>query len=411
MWLVIAILFLVYTNYIERKNYRFPVITPMNLLCLPTLVLMLFSYPLEKYVGYLAVSQKAVSFFVYCIFFFWVGGLLCLKVETKRSVSLYRKEFNTHAVPTTLLIIICGIFLLILIANLNQILGNRTLFQIEDQEFAQNGIVGHVGELIVFFIIYYIGSFKEESFKTNKIIAITLLVILIGLKILMSVKAQAVIPFVAGFLFLIMRGYIKLQAKSLIIGAVSVFALFTIPAVLFNTEDDSIDYVMSYFLWYLYAGISGLTGFLNENPIINYGECPEILIRFFQNVYHTILHDGIIVKSGTIGGYAAIYTDKAAFPHNSNVQMLFGEVLMNAGFFITAIYFIIVGYISHVIFLRYKRHLMLTILYAYWGAGLVMSFFSSYILGQPFYEMCFFTYILYLIAKNSKLDKKLLKSA
>ena len=150
----------------------------------------------------------------------------------------------------------------------------------------------------------------------------------------------------------------------------------------------------------VFAGISGLTVFLEENPNANIGGCPEFLIRFFQNFYNKFMGDGTIQKGGDIGGYVEVFTDKAEFFHSSNVQMFFGEVFLNAGYFITALYFCTLGFVCYYIYWYHTKHMFLTILYAYVGAILVMSFFSSYALGQGFYEMSTLCVLLYLIFRN-----------
>ena len=408
MWLFITIIFVLLLIYVQKRYFHMSFYTPFNLISVPTLFLMILSYPQENYIGFRSVSQEAVFIFLYCIFFFAMGGLLYLSLNgTKHN---YEKQivFSNQNVPVKLVHIVTFVFILVLTLNLNSILGSRSLFQLEDQEFAQHGIEGHFGELIVFSIIFYYASLKEKSLLISKRYTIYVLIILFVFKILMGVKAQAVIPFLACLLYLLLRKYVSINnIKYIAYSIVGILLLFAVTRLFFNEESASWSYMINYTTFYIFAGISGLTVFLEEYPNANIGSCPEFLIRFFQNFYNKFFGDGSIHKGGEIGGYVEVFTNKAEFFHSSNVQTFFGEVYLNTGYTITALYFCLLGFVCYYLYWYHTKHMFLTILYAYIGAILVMSFFSSYALGQGFYETSVFCILLYRIFRNYSRKKSL----
>ena len=397
--LFISSVFFLFVRKMERTKFGCDLFTPFNLLYLPVGILILMSFIQEHFIGYYASNAKGVFIILYTAVFFWLGGLLYMSFNKKNKYS----EWKENIIPTKLFNVISCAFIFILIINFNSILGNRSILLLEDQEFAQNGIEGHIGELIVFFIIYYLSSFKERAFHTSKMFAISISVIMIFLKIAIAIKAQAVIPFVATLLYLAMRGLIKVNYKSIIIGIIGIVLLFLIPAAFFNTHGDtSTAYLSSYLVFYLYAGISGLTGFLITYPTFKPGGNPEFLIRFFQNFVSKFFGDGTIQKGGVAPGYVEIFTDKVQFEHSSNVCTAFGEIYLNCGPVITAFYYLVLGFVMYHFYHHRKKHFILGILYAYIGSMLVMSFFSAYTLSQTFYETSLFIYFLYVISVKWK---------
>lgn len=380
---IIAIIFITTILHIEYTRYHY-ILSPLFLLSVPILTITLIVNIIGKHLGFYDISSKTTIINTCAFMSFALGGF-CVKKVIKSKNTLYNqsiKKPNVYIIISLIIIIILTECVL-----LKSTLGQRNIFNIGDQEFAQGGIEAHIGNLITIFIILLITSSRITILPLKKVFIYFLIIICLFLKFASSIKAELIIPIIGGVISLILYNKIKISFRNIVFGISSIFCVFAGMAYIFNFKDDQDTalYTFSYCFFYFTCGEIGFSQYLND---INnsYTENIRFITTFFNNFYEKIygFKDIVTYADLSVTDWTRVTRD-CEFIFETNVHSLIGEIYINCGIIIGIIFFFVLGLFSYFIYSNYRKNIFLTILYSYLGACLSLSFFSSsYILLPSF---------------------------
>ena len=180
--LVIWIITLAIISLYDKRKYSTPY-TPTIIMGGPLFCTIVISILINPYIKYIDISGKSILILLFGVVVFWFGGIVAkLLYNSLNRHTLFNKKIEI--VPSARVNILFFIFLVIILANLNNLLGNRTLDSLEDQEFANNGIVAHLnGYTTIFIIIFSYSYLKFPNYRLRIFYLIAIVLVLI-LKIL-----------------------------------------------------------------------------------------------------------------------------------------------------------------------------------------------------------------------------------
>ncbi|MFV0170307.1 oligosaccharide repeat unit polymerase [Empedobacter falsenii] len=391
--LIFLILLFGVIKFIERKFFKFNNYSPVTLLVFPIIVLQILVTVTSSYTNFILPNSKAIKIIIYGMLSFWLGGVvISIFLQPLRRIKV--KRINTA--PIGLMYVTGILFSIILLVSLRGMLNGASILNLNKTDFAQNGIEAHIGGVIMGYLMFFIVVFWETKIKKKKYLLYALIIIIIFLKIVSGVRGNIILPLIGAVLYLLFNNYIKLKVKNVILIALSVIALFILPTLIF-VKDASFDYLVSYFIFYVSAGVLGINGYMNQTyPII--GNNPDYIFTFFINLSKKIsgLSD---FNSVVLENFVQVVNGKNEYGFTSNVYTLLGDVYINSGYFLGSCYFIVLGAYSYIIFSLKNRSIMLGLLYAFLGASLVLGFFGQYVLHPYFYELQVLFIALHFLSK------------
>ncbi len=392
--LILSILFACFVSVIiwhEKNNGIW--YSPFSAISIPIVIITLLTNVFAPIINFEIVSSQVIMINSWAFLCFYIGGCIIRQNKIhpvkRRIIEIPRLKINhIHFIKFFFSVII-----LVAIFQLKAVLQNRSIFELEDQEYAQGGLAAHMGNFIIIILIVLIINLKYNILRIGKWMTVALIIVCLGLKLASAIKAEFLLPIICGIFISIYIGAIKLNLKNIILTVSCFVALFIGMALVFNIkeEGDTLTYSIGYFIFYLICGEVGFSEYLRYHPnLVN--EQIEFVTVFFNNVINTIL--------GT--GKAHLYTDYAVtswiqvtnrvnlLEFKTNVYSLIGEVYINTGWVIGSIFMFLLGLYSYYIRGIAKRDIFLLVNYAYLFGCLSLSFFSSsYILLPSFvYVQC-----------------------
>lgn len=350
-----------------------------------------------------------VNFYVIVIWMFFLlcffgGGMFAALIFKTHKIRKYN-EISLKRFVVKLLNYSCACFLLILAWDLRKTLGGRSIMMIEDQEFAQQGFVGHINAILGLYLTFYIVSLKEKV-GVRKSIAFIFIILILIVKIFSTVKGAIILPIMGALIYWSMRGLLVFRKSTLIRIGIVLFGLFVAPFILLQDGDISLEIIILFFMSYFSSGILGLSGYLDEGLPIGMDFTHPF--QFFTNFYAKFFEDG--VAELVASDYVTITTDKSNYPFISNALTWVGDVYIWSDLGRAVLYFFFCGFLFYYIYiLALKSNNIFTILsYCVIAQSLFMSWFGTYFIQVEFYESLFFCCCLNFISnlkctKNTKI--------
>ncbi len=399
--------FVLFLLYLENRILKLPKYSPFFWFSVPIAVIILLSNLIGVRFGFFPVSTDAVYINIMGLSSFWIGGLLVSK-----SIHVYTK--NIRFIPKSNFIFMyffAAFVIAIALINLKSILGSRSIFQLEDQEFGQSGIMAHISNYITICTIFFVAALYNKIYKSKKII-IAALILCIVIKFSTAIKAELMLPIIASIIFLLVQGKIKITIPTILIGILSIAFLFISMGLFFNigTKDNPMEYALAFFFFYAICGEVGLSEWISSHPNWIPADNADLVTVFFYNIYEKIFGYNEMVTYSKFAhqGWIPISDDYFGIPFSTNVFSLIGEVYLNCGLFVGSVYFFLLGIYFYIIFSFAKKSLFLLIWYSYISGILALSFFSSYVLFPAFIEIQIVCFILYGLSVSNQTKSKAL---
>lgn len=409
--LTILICFLGFVLFIDKRRFYFKY-TPITALSFPILSTLIIIIIISPILHFKTISKNVLWINLLGLFMFWFGGFVVTSFYTFHNSKKIFYPILKIRKPKFFILFFIIVVLLALVA-LRSTLASRSLLQLEDGEYAQNGLSAHLGNILTIFIIILIGNLKSRILPISRMITVSLLILCLFLKLCSSIKAEFFIPIISGLAFCVFWGKFTFSIKNCISLGFIIISVF-IGMALFFTIDDGKDNVLKYGLYYfIFYLISGQLGF---------SEYVKLYSNFSsENVnFLTTFIDNVIVK---LKGESAIhiYTDYSTtgwirvsdfgcpYIFETNVFSLIGETYINCGFVFGSLFFVLLGGWTYFIFIVSRKDIFLNVLYAYVYGCLALSFFSSsYVLLPSFVyvqAICFVFFIINKVKINNESNR------
>ncbi len=409
--LIILVTFTWFCLLYEKKIYKIN-FTPFSAIALPIVGVIVLAEIIAPIFDFSFITSTAIYINLIALGFFYLGGQLILNIFSLKNT----KETCHFKINHIKFFKLFFLFILIIaLFELKNTLGNRSLLQIEDSEYAQGGIQAHLGNFITIILISLFVNIKINILHINKLHTIIIIIICLLLKIASSIKAEFLLPIICSVSILCFIGKLKINLRTIVYFSLIGMTLFIGMASFFNIQNstDTTLYGIYYFFFYLTCGETGFSEFLTQNPGLNHENINFITV-FFDNVIATLFGGNIhtytdfsITDWTKVSNYFCIYT------FHTNVYSLIGETFINCGWIIGCLFFLILGMWTYYIFTIAKQDIFLTVLYSYIYGCLFLSFFSSsYILLPSFIYSQMICVVLYIIniskynGKNKYISKR-----
>jgi oligosaccharide repeat unit polymerase len=382
---------------IEKKYFNWSFYSPVVLLGAPLFLLALFINIIGPFLGFITVNSKALYILLLGLFSFWLGGMFI-------SFSCHLHSFSTdrfcfvkmnNRFPSVFFILTSIIIVSFLLYDLKKSVGIHSLFLIEDKDLTQNGLIGHLRGFAIIFIMFFVVNIWEK--KLNIYFSTLIFIFLTILMMLSGVRGNVMIPFIGAMIYLLLKKYLILTPKSIFFCAISIIGIFIIPTLFFTKTIDDFEYVCLYFIFYLTAGVLGFSSYLDSNALFEIN--PEFIYAFFINLYKKLFLNGENYVSLIANNFMPVTTSDSNYIFTSNVYTLIGEIYINSGYFSGTIFLFIFGGYVYYLYSTACKSIVLSLLYSYVGACLVLGIFSQYIFTPIFIENQLLLSFMYFVSK------------
>lgn len=394
---LLVILFLLIVQF-ERKVKRWNMYSPVVVMAGPLVTCAVLANVLSPLFGFIVPNSDAYLIWMLGIACFWLGGVfISCFIPQHNSNIIIERNFTLSVKMRLFMNLTCALMIIIMLGSLGSVLRGRSLLQLQDQEFAMNGVEAHIGGMIMGYLIFYIVSFWEK-WGIDKKLAIIYVVVIFFIKMMSSVRGNVILPLIGACIYLMYRGKIKLKVKQVVIIVLSVFVIFMLPTFLFNfNKGVDAEYVFRYFYYYVFSGVLGFSGYLEQTPV-EFGTNPDYTNIFWINLWEMI--KGTKNYLSPVNAEFIRVDTEGSFIFGANVYTLIGDLYINSGFLIASLYLFSFGAFCYTIFFMAKNGVMMLLWYSFLGASLFLGFFGQYILSPYFYEIQFEFFVLHLITKS-----------
>lgn len=354
-------------------------ITPINVLILPYMLLALLVNLVGTHFGYFPIQLKSILFVIGCAIFFGTGGIFIrtffnadYELELAKKLPEVIDKYKSIFVIIGIISIIAGF--VHFFKALNEVGGWSAIATKQFEDAYGKGILAHIAALnrpaFLFLATYFL---------TKKRISIFLVLLLMFVTVLLlQIKNNIITLLVAAFYFAYIFNAVKINVKKTIIFSVTIFVIFNVSYLigfsrigLSNAYTSKVqEYLTHLFFSYLFGGPIGTSEIFNyaAYPLYSYKEIFAIPI----NLYNVLVLGSSDVIDIVIKDWIPISTNYRYF-HTTNVYGLFGMLYAYVGVIGTFIYMFFLGMFSYFIkFLAYKKN-------AFVGFQLVYAFFLSYL--------------------------------
>jgi len=402
---VILIISLV-LGYYDTRNHK-SYLTPFIFMAVPYVAVVIMINTIGGSFGFFKVNLKSVLFVAICLSFFKFGGWFSTFIYRQKDIDSKISGFNRSELEalfkkySPLFVILAIISIIASIIHFNNALhevGGWIHIAGKDFEDAYGkGLLSHVSQLsrpaFTFLFAYY--------FYSKKKYVLLLLAAMFISVVVLQIKAHIITTLLSGVIFASLLNVIKINFKKLILFSFIILLLFNVSYMVgfsrigvSNAYNSKVQlYLMYQFFTYLFGGVLGLSGAINDSlyPIFRAKEIFAIPI----NIYNAITGSGELVDV-IVRRWIPISTNHKYF-HSTNVFTLFGMLYMYLGSFYTYIYMFITGVIAYIlkaVSFRKKAAIGFQMTYAFYLSFISLSFFDIFFNQLQIYHTSFLMIVI-----------------
>ena len=368
--------------------------------------------------GFYKLDPSVLLFWIIGLLLLWMPGMLIpilVKNKIKTNTDLY--AINSHDLSNILNLFVYITLPLVVLKFIKTLILFRHPGAIGYDSFTAyfgSGLVGHI--MTIYIIIFiYLFTFSELRRKQN---IITLLIIFSSF-FLYQVKSWIFIPIISALISRIYLNRIKLNLKFyLYVVLISLFIFVSVYIFSFRRDVelsfssiisfyiDSTQFLIRHALAYLFSGILGFSGHLNQNMPV--GIDSSLLINNLKNIYFFIF-DRAAIKPAVTQFFVRIGQNVHL---TSNVKTFFGTIYIFGGPFFGSVYVLLCGFVLYLmlIVLRYLNNPFFLILYSFSLSALFFGWFDLYYNVLTYIEIPVFLIILAIIYDVINRNQKLLRT-
>ncbi len=357
-------------------------ITPFSLLAVPYTVVVLTTLLFAPALGFINLFMESVLIWIVGLLLFWLGGLMfalplseTIRVEAKRNQPfLYENKSKKLALT------LAWITILVMSYGLLTSLGSLGWQAIGTDDFGKSYGYGWVGHFRVFsmgLIIFLIGTLRRRG-----IFNLFSIFTLIALNFMYPVKAWVIIPVLSGFIYRALSGRIKFSVFIIPLVLFIVYVIFNMAYLVgFGVKNVGSLYniltsesLFKHFFSYIFSGVLSL-GELVREGIEKFERGPHVIFAPFINLYALASSGDIVSKAHDHSSVISIDGFK-----NSNVNTLFGTLLISLGYFGTLVYTLGLGLLAYMSFTiaMLTRNCWAVVVWSFIGALLAVGWFDYY---------------------------------
>jgi len=360
--------------------------TPTVLLLVPFTCVVTAHFFFGDLLGFVPLEPAVLLVWVVGTFVFWVTGHGLRQIWVGPKVIRCRADLSGDDDATnrvTLWSICGGLVSIVLLVHAFRILqGLGGLNALTSQSFLEEwgfGWAAHIRTALIVVMIMVIGSTKRWSASVVSSLALMLLVML-----LYQSKGALFAPLIAGSLYRILRGTYVPRVRHFVGAIVGSFVLFQLAYLIGWAALDPLSLLKAdvyaffsfHFMSYLFSGILGFSESLRISEIWLNAE-GIILFAPFWNVFAVVFDLPLVLVAESAQLH---YVPIAQYGVGSNVNTLFGTVLLAVGPFFGVIVVLSLSIGCHSMLIGWSRHpnRWLLAAYCYWGGFLVFAWFEYY---------------------------------
>jgi hypothetical protein len=357
-------------------------ITPFSLLAFPYTIVVVTAFLFGPTLGFISLYVESVLIWIVGLLLFWLGGQTialplskAIRVKGKRNQPfLYEKKSEK------LVLIFAWIAIFMMSYGLLISLGTLGWQEIGTNDFSKSYGYGWVGHFMCFSMgltIFLIGTVRRGS-----ILGVLTIFILIALSLMYPVKAWVIIPVLSGFIYRALSGRIR---SYVLIIALVLFIVYVIYNVAYligfgvkNVESlynmGTYESLFKHFCSYIFGGVLSLSEIVREG-IEKFDGDPHLIFAPFVNLYAFIFSGDMVSSIYSHVSVISIDGNKI-----SNVNTLFGTLLINLGYFGTLVYTLGLGLLAYMSFAlsMLTRNCWAGVIWSFIGALLSLGWFDSY---------------------------------
>jgi len=366
-------------------------ITPFSLLAFPYTVVVITAVLFAPALGFISLYVESVLIWIVGLLLFWLGGLMIALPlgKTIRAKAKMNQPFLYEKESQKLVLMLAWITIPVMVYGLFVSLRSLGLQEVGTDEFAKSygyGFVGHIKAFSFGLTVYLIGTAHR-----NNIFGLFTILILIVLYMMYPVKSWVIIPVLAGFIYRVSSGRLKLSIFKITLPLLLCYVFFNVayligfgaknPETFYNIE--AYEQLLTHFIFYVFGGVLAL-GNVSQTGVTNLCGDPHVIFAPFVNLYAFISSGDMISSVTEHFSVISIYSAKASVVHT-----FFGTILINLGCFYGIVYVVFLGVFVYGLFAIAKvtRNCWSVVLWSFIAAMLFLGWFDFYFKQLSFVEV------------------------
>lgn len=368
------------------KTYFGTYWTPTPLLLVPFTGVVSAHFLFGELLGFVRLAPDIIAVWIVGSFVFWAAGHGLRQISTGArpvTVPVDPPRGEDTATSVTLWSIFGGLVSIVLLAHaiglLHELGGINAVASQNFQDQWGAGWPAHIRTALIVVIIMVIGSAKRWSF-----LVVASLTLMLSVILLYQSKGALLAPLMAGSIYRVLVGKFVPKVRHFVGVVVGGFVLFQLiylvgwaaldPSSLLKA--DVYAFFSLHFMSYLFSGILGFSESLRLGATwLDPGGI--LLFAPIHNLFGVVLDfPAVMVAELAQDRYVQI----AEHGGTSNVNTLFGTIVLAAGPLYGVIVVVVLSVISHAMFLGWVRNSnrWLLVAYCYWGGLLIFAWFEYY---------------------------------
>ena len=369
------------TSTVEYRRDR-ALITPFNALAWPFFIIVALINLVAVRLGFFAVSLTSLLFIIAGLIFFKAGDLTVKKLRPLRLGQPPPQDLNFFAFYRPVFVALALISLLagfIHFQNALKLVGGWIGIASPDFEDAfGKGLLAHIMVLNRPAMLFLVADYFQHR-KPYILVLIALMFISI---LILQIKFHIITILIASILFSHFYKPIHFNLKKTLFYSLTIYGLFNLSYTIGFSRigvgqaySSNIQlYLLNHFFTYLFGGPIGFSEILS-NPIYPlYAYEPVFSVPI--NIYRTLTGNPQVVD--TIIHHWVPVSNIYQYFHSSNVFTLMGMLYMFIGPYWTLIYMYCLGTLFSVLQFKAKVSMGWRMVYAFFMAHLIISFFGLY---------------------------------
>jgi len=398
-WVLLSMLVgeIVILTWLDRAAYR-TWVTPLVLLAWPYAVVVLLTFFFGPLFGYVPLFMESVLVWVAGLPLFWLGGLPVallgggrIRAETRAPSPLVHEEKSKRLALLLAWACILGLMLRFL-----QVGGPAAIAREDFLVAYVAGWAGHVMTVAFLLLAFLIGVAQRKEWA----LWLTILVLL-GMVILYQTKTWIFMSIVAGLIYRVMSGRLRLSLSKVPWALLTVAILFSLSYLIgFGAGNRETIFDPATYRFLLRHSGSYIFG-----GVLSWGEAVRLKTTPLHGdalyVYGPFVNLYRVATSGDLVSDVSPYwslIDRAG-TRGSNVHTFFGTLLMYLGWLRTVVHVLGLSLVFHGLFAlaQIRRNCWIAAAWSFLAAGLSFGWFDYYYRSLAFLEVTAYGIALGLI--------------
>lgn len=388
MGLTILIIEVILIVLLDRKIYK-TYYTPCIMLSVPFIIICVLYDLNSSRLGLFPLNYNVLYIWVFGLFFFWLMGVFTYtivpspKSVISQSGNLIKLQlFSKKLLNFTFFLSVILTYFLYKAYNLYITTGGDAA-----EAFLGSGVHAH---LVIYLKLLSILSFLSLFIPGNalaKFKNIYIILIALALSVMYGTKSGILLLLLSYFLAWIFVFNKKIKFLHIFFAFVLGYGIFYLSYSMVFGYLAPIDFIWNHMILYYVSGTGGMNVyFTNSGPV---GIEPDLLFRFFFNVFYTITGNSKDVKTVISEEWTYI-----GIGNPINVRTFFGTLYLYGGEYFGLFAVIFYSFLVHLVFKLSRGNFLFLILYVYILSMLCFGWFDFYFNSVAFYETIFLCILL-----------------